>query len=338
LTGIYRSIGMYARGVMLGNVLALLELLFVICGLMLNFGMAWIAFLQIIPFILIVFYIVIDIQKKYPEFDILSFNRFSFSLGKTFLKPSLHFLLISLSLIITVQGIVQIIGITLGAVPLVLFSTKRTIVNTMKQLMSILTFSAWPEIIRLHAQNENRKLYVLFRAILRTTMTMSLFFFTVFYLFGSDIYRLWLGDKVEYNKLFMVLLLIYLLQSIFWTTLSHFLMAVNKHIILSRVMFFSAFLTITLSFILGKQYGLSGVIIALIAGDLLLPFWIVPYLVNKQFQLFSLKYYMGELLPIFAGISCVMITPWSIPVVFTLSVIWWKRSLPKDIFLLKRFV
>jgi len=328
LFGIYRSVGFYARGIMLGNILALFRLLFVAGGLILNFSMARIAVLHVIPYVIMGAYAIYDLGKRFPEFELLSLREFDLHLGKSFLKPSLHFLLITISVAVSVQGMVQIVGLTLGAVQVVIFSTIRTIVNTIKQMMTVFTFSTWPEIIRLDARHDSQKLFSLVKIVLRTVLIVMLLFFGVFHYWGEDIHRLWLRGRVEFNQLYLDLFLLYILQSVFWTTLSHILMALNKHIALSRIMLVSSGVTIILAYFGGIYWGLKGVIIALIAGEAALPLWLVPYLMNKYQKYYSLKFFINSTVPVFAGVICILLSPRLALLMALFLTYWLVKSLP----------
>ena len=70
----------------------------------------------------------------------------------SFIKPSLHFFLIQLSQAFSIQGTVLVVGMVLGPVQVVLFSTMRTIVNLIRSFFEQVSHAAWPEMTRLDAQ------------------------------------------------------------------------------------------------------------------------------------------------------------------------------------------
>ncbi|MFC1539557.1 lipopolysaccharide biosynthesis protein [Candidatus Latescibacterota bacterium] len=324
---------------MIGNMLSVLVLLFVVFGLQMQFGMIKIAVCQVMPYLLIVFFIVYNINNLNPEFKILSFRDFDISLLLKFIiKPSLHFFLITISVMVLIQGTIQVVGILYGSAMVVVFSTLRTIVNLNKQMLSIFTFSAWPEIIRLDAEKNYDKLFILIKILIRTILSLLFISIVLLHFYGENIYEFWLGKRIAFNQLYMDLFLIYMFQSVFWVSLSHLLMATNRHIILSWIMFAATLLTIALSYIFGKYFGLSGVIIAMIICELALPFWIVPYLVHKYQNIFSLRFFLNELIPIIGGIVCILMFPLSIPFVFVMLFFWWRRCLPKGYEWIKKLV
>ena len=69
---VYFAVEMLPRGVMLLNLMQFLSLALVAGGLWLGWGMAPIALLQIIPYGLIAVTALYDLNRKFPEFQILS--------------------------------------------------------------------------------------------------------------------------------------------------------------------------------------------------------------------------------------------------------------------------
>jgi hypothetical protein len=66
----------------------------------------------------------------------------------------------------------------------------------------------------------------------------------------------------------------------------------------------------------------------MIIGDLILPFWFVPYLLRDYQACFSFKFFVAEMGP-FAGSLIILATiPWLAPVVFLALLGWWLRSVP----------
>ena len=69
----------------------------------------------------------------------------------------------------------------------------------------------------------------------------------------------------------------------------------------------------------------------MIIGDLVLPFWFVPYLLRDYQACFSFKFFAAEMAP-YAGSLVILATiPWLAPVVFLLLLGWWLRSVPGQI-------
>lgn len=327
LLGTYRAVGLLPLGVMLANLVMLLQIALVAIGLWLDGGVIWIAVLYTLPLVIVAMIALKDLNRRFPYFDLLSLKEAEYTTGRKFVKPSLHFLSIQLAQTFSIQGMVLVVGLLLAPVQVVLFSTLRTIANTMRQLLSLIAHTAWPELTRLDAEQDIDKLYVLFRAVLRTTLAAATVLAIIFHLFGGEIYRLWVGDAVVYQQVLMDLFLIYVLQLVFWTVCSHLLMATNRHYTLSRILLISSALSIVMAYASGQYFGLQGVVLAIIVSDLLLPFWFVPYLTSRYQERFSLRFFLKEVIPIVGSLAIVFFFTWLVSLVLFLLLIWWVSSI-----------
>jgi len=145
---------------------------------------------------------------------------------------------------------------------------------------------------------------------------------SIFHFFGGAIYHLWLGGKVEYEQVIMDLFVVYFLQLVFWLTCSHVLVSTNRHHNLSKILLAASTLTIVLALVGGRYFGLQGVVLGMIVGDLILPFWCVPYLVGRYQARFSLSFFLKETAPVIVGLVGVFFLPWSAPITFLLLLGW----------------
>jgi O-antigen/teichoic acid export membrane protein len=328
LLGVYRAVGLLPRGVMLGNLMQLLAIIFVASGLWLKVGMIAIAVLQILPFLIIALIALWDLNRRFPQFHLLSLKEAEFSFGLTFIKPSMHFLMIQVSQAFTIQGMVLIVGMILGPVQVVVFSTIRTLVNLIRSFFEQVSHAAWPEMTRLDSQQNPEKFLALFRGILRSTLMATVVFAMVFHFYGSTIYSVWLHKKVAYNQFIMDLLLVYMAQFIFWLTCSHPLLATNQHQTLSKILVVSATLKLVLAYAGGRHFGLPGVVLGMIAGDALIPLWSVPCLLARHQKQFSFPFFIRELIPYVLCLALPAMVPWLSPIIFLGLVWWWTRCLP----------
>ena len=328
LLRVYFAVEMLPRGVMLLNLMQLMSLIFLAGGLWRRWGMVPIAILQLIPYGVIAGMALYDLNRKFPQFKMLSLGEADFSFGLSFIKPSLHFFLIQLGQAFSLQGTVLVVGVIMGPIQVVLFSTMRTIVNLIRSCLDQISHAAWPEMTRLDAQEDMDKFLLLFRAILRSTLMVSIFFITIFHFYGGYIYHFWLRKTMPFDQPVMDLFLIYMGQFIFWLTCSHPLQATNRHHTLAKILFISSIITITLAYLGGRHLGLPGILLGMIIGDLILPFWFVPYLLRGYQACFSFKFFAAELAPYGGSLVILTTMPWLAPVVFLLLLGWWLRAVP----------
>jgi O-antigen/teichoic acid export membrane protein len=331
LLRVYFAVELLPRGVMLINLMQLMSLILLAGGLWLRWGMVAIAILQLMPYGLTAGLALYDLNRKFPQFKILSLGAADFSFGLSFIKPSLHFFLIQLGQAFSLQGTVLVVGMVMGPLQVVLFSTMRTMVNLIRSFLDQLSHAAWPEMTRLDAQEDRDKFLALFRVILRSTLVASILFITIFHFYGGYIYHFWLRKTVPFEQPVLDLFLIYMAQFIFWLTCSHPLQATNRHHTLAKVLFIASILTIGLAYGGGQYLGLPGIVLGMIIGDLVLPFWLVPCLLRDYQACFSFRFFAGEIGPYAGGLIILATVPWLGLVVFPVLLGWWLRSVPGQI-------
>jgi O-antigen/teichoic acid export membrane protein len=327
LIGVYRAVGLLPRGVMLANVMQLASFTLVGLGLWLKGGLVAIACLQLLPFLAVALAAGRDLNRRFPQFRLLSLGEADFSFGLSFIKPSLHFFGIQLSQAFSIQGTVLVVGMVLGSVQVVVFSTMRTIINLSRSFFEQISHAAWPELTRLDAQHDEEKFFLLFRTIFRSTLVAAVIFMATFHFWGETLYHFWLRKTVTYQQPVMDLFLIYMGQLLIWLTCSHPLMATNRHRALSKMLLVSSLLSIGLAYLGGRRLGLPGVVLGMITADLLLPCWFVPYLLSRYQPRFSGWFFVKEIGPVILSLAVLISLPWSAPVVIAGLIWWWTGCL-----------
>lgn len=327
LLGIYRATGLLPRGVMLANLMQLAFVTLVGLGLWLKGGLVTIACLQLLPFLAVALAAGRDLNRRFPQFRVLSLGEADFFFGLSFIKPSLHFFGIQLSQACSIQGTVLVVGMVLGSVQVVVFSTMRTIINLSRSFFEQISHAAWPELTRLDAQQDEEKFFLLFRAIFRSTLVAAVIFMALLHFWGEAIYLFWLRKTVAYQQPVMDLFLVYMGQLLVWLTCSHPLMATNRHRALAKVMLASSLLGIGLAYLGGRHLGLPGVILGMAAGDLVLPCWFVPYLLSRYQPRCSGRFFLREIGLLLLSLAALISLPWSAPLVLAWLFWWWSRCL-----------
>lgn len=323
LLGVYRAVGQLHRGVMFANALQLLQLVAVSLALMWHRGPVMVSILQAGPHLIIGLVAAWDLNRRFPELQVLSVREANVQTAREFVRPSLHFLSIVISSALSIQGVVLVAGLVLGPVQAVAFVTVRTLCNAMKSMLSLVSQTAWPELTRLDAQGDIGTLHALFRAVLRSSMVAATFIAFLLHSYGKEIYQVWLMGSVSYPAHVMDLFLIFLLQQVFWNTSGSLLMAANVHYGLSRVALASAVLAIILSLVGVRIGGLEGLVIGMMMGEVLLPLWLVPFLVGRFRAVFSTTFFVRELVPVFVAIALMILGAAGTVIAVMMLLVWW---------------
>lgn len=254
LLGIYRAVGRQATSMMLANGILALQLVLSALVLWLELSPVWMGWVQIFPPLLICMVAAAHIRTTVPHLTLFSFRYVSTSISLEAIRPSLRFLAIQLSQVFILQATVLVVGRTLGSVEVTIFSTVRTVVNSARQALGLLSHSAWPEFTTLEATHQRSRLEKLFFAVLSLSMTANFIVVAVLDSYGPQLTHYWLRGQLPYPQEVVHHFSIYILLAAFATLTSNVLMATNRHDKLAKWQVTIAVFG-TLAFAMGLNWG-----------------------------------------------------------------------------------
>jgi len=190
-------------------------------------------------------------------------------------RPAMAYMAFPAGYAITLQGTVVLIGVVLGPVSVVIFSTLRTLTRAGYQVTEIIRGTVWAEIsAAFGAQN-----YELARRLHRYACQASLWLcgagMGALFIVGPWLYRLWIRGKVPMDLSTFHWLLLVIIANSFWHTSSVVPMATNTHERIALGYLASAALSLPLAYVLIQYYGLPGVAMALLVADLLVGWYVL---------------------------------------------------------------
>ncbi|MDB4414888.1 lipopolysaccharide biosynthesis protein [bacterium] len=288
LNGIYRSEGAYAKGQFLANLLRLIEFGVVLFLIVLGFKALLIActFLFIRSFGLLL--IGIDIINRYKWFSI-GYSSANISTVLRLLKPSLYFLAFPLSNAIIIQGMITAVGSILGSVAVVAFSTTRTLVNLIKQIMGVINNSTWAEFSILLGKGDKLLAKKLHRRAVQFSFWLSLVAIIFLFFFGEIILEIWTQGNVKVDELFFILMLLSVAANTMWYTSIIVPISINQHNRIAKFYFISTIISFFIAIILMESLGIISVPIGLLIIDLIM----IPIVFKNSFEI------LGETFPSF---------------------------------------
>ena len=241
------------------------------------------------------------------------------------LSPSLHFLGIQTAQALSIQGSVLVVGKMLGAVDVAVFSTLRMIINVIKQLLGLLSQSAWPEFIRLNAKEDYARLFTLLKYFWHLTLICLIGLALGLDIGGQSLFEFWLHGRLVYDANCMHLFMIYMLLTMAWLIPAQILMALNTHLSLARWQLLSAIATVLACVVGAKIGGLPGVVIGLILFEAFFMDILVLFLLHHQRWCFQRKFLVIESLLILSimVISMVWGRVYNIAALFMIAWLLW---------------
>jgi O-antigen/teichoic acid export membrane protein len=182
---------------------------------------------------------------------------------------------------LNLQGMVTVIGLILGPVAVVTFSTLRTLSRLVFQAGGIISNATWPEFSFAFGEGD----IVLARALHRRAcqavgwLTVSLALVTA--INGAWIFKLWTRGAVPFSVTMMYVLLFVAVIDALWTASSIVSLGAGRYKGVSVTYLISTVLTLVVTVVALPSMGLSAAPIALLVGTLIM----LPYVVRRSLTL-----------------------------------------------------
>jgi O-antigen/teichoic acid export membrane protein len=224
----FRCDGNYAKGEFLNHLVRLSE--FGSVALAVYFGaypvIAAMGFLGVRCLGMVVIRIFLGMRSPWIIYD---YRQATLKAIKRLARPAVTFMALPVGMILKDQGMITVLGITLGPLAVTVFSTVRTLVNAGYQLMGMINQSVWPEISIAFGANDLKLARQLHRQAYGASFWMALLFVVVLFFSGAWIIRVWTMGKIIPDFMFFHLMLMNLFVESLWSSSSIVAYAINKH-------------------------------------------------------------------------------------------------------------
>ncbi len=231
--GMYRSAGYYGRGQIISTLFRIAEFLSLLVVVIGGGGVVLAAAAFMVVRLCYVTFIWFDIRQKATWLRLKKFS-WEWPTVRPLLLPSFSMMTVYLGQTLVTQGIVTIIGITLGSVQVVLFSTVRTLCNFARQLVGIINLSIFTE-FAITTGNEDlpatRRLHI--RSI-QANVGLTLLSVIGLKLFGPWVLVFWTKGSIVVEEPFFTLYIAYVLVNSLWIGSWNMLLACNRHQSITR--------------------------------------------------------------------------------------------------------
>lgn len=190
--------------------------------------------------------------------------------------PAFAFMAFPLGYALKNQGIVLVIGRSLGPVAVVAFTTTRTLTNSVYQLMGIINHSVWPEMSAAFGAGDLPLARGMHRHSCRASLWISGTAVIGLFFFGAWIYRFWTGGKVTLDLPLFHSLLAVLIANSLWYTSFVVPLAINRHQRTALYFLLGTVVSVLLTVLLLPRSGLVGAGIALLVIDAVMLCQVLP--------------------------------------------------------------
>jgi O-antigen/teichoic acid export membrane protein len=250
--GIFRATSRTHVVIVVDNFVRVGELLILFFGIYLKIDIVTMLSLFLIPSLLGVVFKHFHSAKVFPSG--LSLKNFDGSVLKSMVKPSLAFMFFPLGQAVSNQGMVFVVNTLLGSTVLVAFTTTRTFVNFLRQLMNMLSTSINPEICAAYGRKDYKTISNVYNRSLIITLFSTLICIIFLLFAGKFIYTKWTNGAMEFNQFFFGGMLFVLLISCLTGLSSVIPLSTNTHNRFTVVFIFSQIGGVVLCYIFLKIY------------------------------------------------------------------------------------
>ena len=296
----YRATGRFARGTMIGNGARLGGLVVFVALLWMRVPPYVYAAASLAIGIATTLAVWIDIRRGIPATRGVALNWSSAKCGMAHLKGSLYFWLLAISNAMNQQGVVLVLALGGSRTAVALYATHRTASGLIGYIGNLVQSPLWPELTFLHAKGRSDDLTRISLLSIRLVGMLGACAAMGLWALLPIAYPLWTGKKLELNP---ILLLIFLTQAVLaagWTTSGWPLLASNQHNRLAGWALLNGCVTVALSAALAPHWGVIGVAVGSLTGDILCGAAPLPALLSRAFGMPLLSVFKSVVAPLAA--------------------------------------
>jgi O-antigen/teichoic acid export membrane protein len=277
----FRSTGQYAYGTAMKNVFVLGSFGMIVVPLILGVSPPGVALCYLLANAVGTCMLWFILRRKVPwiEFGV---KHASFRAIRRLSIPAISMMSVPFSTILSLQGIVIVIGHVLGPAAVVTFSTARTVSRSASQVMQLINNAVWPEMSTAFGAGNVSLARQLHRRACQLSIFLCVCVSLVVAVLGRYVWSAWTMGKVSTDPVLLDIMLVQLLISSLWYTSSVVPISINKHSQMAKVLVFSSSLSLACSWILMRipSLHLRGAPIGLVIGDLINAIYIVKISLN----------------------------------------------------------
>jgi O-antigen/teichoic acid export membrane protein len=190
--------------------------------------------------------------------------------------PAFAFMAFPLGNALNLQGTLMAVGYALGPTAVVVFGTARTVSRVALQMMSMVNNTFWPELSAAFGTNDISLLRSLHRRSCQMALIISFGIVFIMMTFGPWFLTHWTGGHVPPSRPLLTLLLLVVVIYTLWSTSSTLVAAINQHQKLAAYYLVGTSVTVVLTYVMAKHYGLYAAAGSLLVSELIMNSYVLP--------------------------------------------------------------
>jgi O-antigen/teichoic acid export membrane protein len=173
------------------------------------------------------------------------------------LASGIGFLSFPFGTILTIQGMLLIVGARLGGGAVTLFGSTRTLTRLLTQISSMIAAATAPEISALYGAGNERRAAELSVRVNWRIVAVAIGAALVLAPLGPTIFRIWSRGKLTINGTCYALLLIAAVTSAFWQIKAVRLTVTNRHSLLAVIFAVVSAAALPVAYVAEARFGIN---------------------------------------------------------------------------------
>jgi O-antigen/teichoic acid export membrane protein len=177
---------------------------------------------------------------------------------------------------LNLQGTLIAVGYALDPTAVVVFGTARTVSRVALQMVQMINTTFWPEMSYAFGANDIPLIRSLHRRACQMALLLSFSVIAAMMLFGPWFLHRWTGGHVPPSRPLLSLLLLVVVFYSLWSTSATLATAINKHQKLAAWYLAGTSITVVLTYLFARRYGLYGAAASLLVSELIMNLYVLP--------------------------------------------------------------
>jgi O-antigen/teichoic acid export membrane protein len=271
----YRCVGRYPFGSFVKNMMSLGAFFCMIVTVILGKGVRTTALVYAVANIIgtIIFCLMVRRDIHWLKFG---WRNASFTEIRLLARPAIAYMAFPLGNALNLQGTLLAVSYALGPVPVVVFSTARTVSRFALQMVQMVNGTFEPEMSIAYGARDYQLTRTLLRHACQLALIVSLGIVLAMTVGGPWFLHHWTGGNVPPSRsLLSILLMVVVLYSL-WSTCSTLMTATNQHQKLAFYYLIGTTLNCILCYFFARAWGLLGAATSLLASEIVMNLYVIP--------------------------------------------------------------
>lgn len=271
----FRCDGLYATSDLMTSALRLGEFLAQLAAALATRSLVHVALISLLIRAAAIL-IFLGVLRQMSPWLILGWKSAKIHLVRRLMAPALSFLGIPVGQAIIIQGMLNVVAVSLGSSAVVVFDAHRRLTNSGMQLIGMVNHSVWPELSRAEGSGDAALTRRLHRAACSLALWLAAACAILILSLGWIILPAWTSGRIHQDFALLVFLTLAVIARALWYTSATVLMSSNRHQRLSVCMVLSGLVSLGTAFVIMPWWGVSAAGFGTLCAELILLMFVLP--------------------------------------------------------------